>query len=123
MEGKYCRGYCGEFAVALHRVFGYKLGGFYEKESDDWGTTFSMIHLFAYHPTDKNLVIDARGIRPKETVKSSLISFTGKTPKKLVERRTTENDIDAEGGEGLNKELVDEAIEYIHKNKQKYQVK
>ena len=63
-EGKYCRGYCGEFAVALHRVFGYKLGGFYEKEEDDWGITFGMIHVFAYHPKDKSLVIDARGIRP-----------------------------------------------------------
>lgn len=121
IEDKYCRGYCGEFAVALHKVFGYKLGGFYEETDEDGDIYFDMVHLFAFHPSDNNKIIDARGIRTKKEVKASLFSSSG-TPKKIVEKKTTEEDIDAESGEGLNLELVEEAEEYIKKHLKKYKV-
>ena len=64
--GIYCTGLCGEFAVALSEMFGYKLGSIVQVTHDeDYDEdVYTFVHAFCFHPTDKSLGIDAVGIRP-----------------------------------------------------------
>ena len=117
---RYCRGYCSEFAVALNNVFGYRLGAFYEIEADGDDEYYVLVHAFTYHPQNQNLIIDARGIRSKAVVKANLVS-SNLNPN-FKEKRVTPTILDQEGGEGLNKELIERAQEYIMNHKKTYAV-
>ncbi len=107
-----CVGMCGEFAVALHREFGYPLGAFYEIGPDGWDEgDYTLIHAFAFHPSGK--LVDSRGVRSRASMKRELLTTGGK----IKEARTTETGLDSLSMEGLDPEVLHASQEYIRRNR------
>lgn len=121
----YMTGGCGIFAIALHRIFGYYLGAYLDDECEDFCDEDeepipAVVHVFA-HDGDK--IIDAKGIRTIENVKSDFYDVDGRT-----DWDVTENEIKHEYC-GDNSPLyefseadVKEAIDYIQHNVGKYKI-
>jgi len=107
-----CVGMCGEFAVALHREFGYPLGAFYEVGPDGWEEgDYTLAHAFAYHPSGK--LVDSKGVRSRASMKRDLLTTGGE----IKEARTTEGDLDALSMEGLDAEVLEASQNYIRRNR------
>ena len=88
------QGACGEFALALHREFGYPLGAFlemepnpdYEDDPEDEPSHFWVLaHVFAYKP-GTDFVVDVDGTDSKQRVAARVIVPPGRT---LQERNYT----------------------------------
>jgi len=106
-----CVGMCGEFAVALHREFGYSLGAFYEVGPDGWEEgDYTLAHAFAYHPSGK--LVDSKGVRSRASMKRELLTMGGK----IKEQRVSAADLDALSMEGLDEEVVAASRDYIRRN-------
>jgi len=119
--GIYCSGLCGEFAVALSEMFGFKLGSIVQVTHDeDYDEdVYTLVHAFAFHPTDNSLGIDAVGIRPiAEMMEDVVVSSEGK----LEVQPTSRNALDEQGMEGLYKESIIDAAKYIKANRKRYEV-
>ena len=119
-HGIYCTGLCGEFAVALSETFGYKLGSIVQvtRDEDYDEDVYTLVHAFAYHPTDKSLGIDAVGIRPiDEMMEDVYVSGEGK----LEVQPTSKIALDEQGLEGLDNKAVDDAMRYIAAHKNRYE--
>lgn len=73
--GNYLYGSCHLFALSLSEKFGYEIGCV--MENDGVGTETYLVHAFCYFPDNPDLIIDAGGIRDKEsTLESYPVSFT-----------------------------------------------
>jgi len=107
-----CVGMCGEFAVALHREFGYPLGAFYEVGPDGWEEgDYTLAHAFAYHPSGK--LVDSKGVRSRASMKRELLTGGGK----IKEQRVSAADLDALSMEGLDEEVLAASRDYIRRNR------
>lgn len=107
-----CVGMCGEFAVALHREFGYSLGAFYEVGPDGWEEgDYTLAHAFAYHPSGK--LVDSKGVRSRASMKRELLTGGGK----IKEQRVSAADLDALSMEGLDEEVLAASRDYIRRNR------
>lgn len=112
-------GYCAEFAVALQLRFGYRLGAFYEYDpaelaEDPEAAGGTLVHAFAWHPTDPARLIDVRGAR---TVESVLPNLVGTDPANPGEFRTADagpEDLDAVSCSGLEAPMVAAALARIN---------
>lgn len=62
--GHFLYGSCHLFALSLERVFKYKIACLLE--FDEEKNKEYLIHAFCVHPKNKNLIIDAAGIRDKK---------------------------------------------------------
>lgn len=110
-----CVGMCGEFAVALHRVYGYPLAAFFEVGPDGYDEgDFTLAHAFAKHPSRK--VVDSAGVRAKTAMKAETLTSGGK----LEEHPTTEGDIDALSMSGLDEDVVAHAMDYVRAHPEVY---
>jgi hypothetical protein len=108
-----CVGMCGEFAVALHREFGYLLGAFYEVGPDGWEEgDYTLAHAFAYHPSGK--LVDSKGVRSRASMKRELLTMGGG---KMKEQRVSAADLDALSMEGLDEEVLAASRDYIRRNR------
>ena len=119
--GIYCTGLCGEFAVALSETFGYKLGAIVQvtRDEDYDEDVYTLVHAFAYHPTDESLGIDAVGIRSiDEMMEDVYVSGEGK----LKVQPTSKKALDEQGLEGLDNKAIDDAMRYIAAHKNRYEV-
>lgn len=133
---KFCQGYCGEFAAALHNVFGYEVGMFvgldkmdefdreqYELDKEEYGEDFLpsyyFIHAFAYHPSGN--IVDVKGVRSKkEALKNNVLPAVNEPGDEVREVPTTVEELDAQSGEGLDHEMVEEAEEWILSHRREY---
>jgi hypothetical protein len=107
-----CVGMCGEFAVALHREFGYPLGAFYEIGPDGWEDgDYTLAHAFAYHPSGK--LVDSKGVRSRAGMKKELLTGGGE----IEEHRTSVSDLDALSMEGLDEEVLAASQDYIRRHR------
>jgi hypothetical protein len=81
-----------EFAMALHKHFGYPLGALlslgYDEDTNEY-YTMDVLHAFCYAPGRRDVIVDSQGIRPKRDVKaafkSSLYEEQELTPEELAD--------------------------------------
>jgi hypothetical protein len=110
-----CVGMCGEFAVALRRVYGYPLAAFFEVGPDGYREgDFTLAHAFAKHPSRK--AVDSRGVRTKAEIKAEILTSGGK----LEEHAATEEDIDALSVSGLDFDVLSHAEDYVRARPEVY---
>lgn len=108
----FMKGYCAEFALALHEKTGYPIVSFEEEDFD--GYTMS-IHYAVKDPSGK--ILDARGLRTQDEIIDNLYKTDG-TPAKPEEiqiRELSVNDLEAETE--INEEAFEIAVNYLKKNK------
>jgi hypothetical protein len=108
-ESCYVSGYCAEFAVALHRRYGWPLGAFYQVEGKGEDRNEILVHAFAI-PPGRGKVADVAGIRTKAEVRSLLLIGPGAP---IAERKVTEKDLDDMGAEGLLPEVLADAEAFV----------
>lgn len=107
----FARGYCAEFALALHELYGYELVSFDEHCDDDFSCA---IH---YAARVGGIIVDVRGRRSVEDVVQSLWSCERQRyvlPEEVTVREVTAHEVECET------EIVEEAkqlaLEYIRAN-------
>lgn len=108
----FVRGYCAEFALALHEKTGFPIVSFEEEDFD--GYTMS-IHYAVKDPSGK--IIDARGLRTQDEIIDNLYKTDGTpaTPEEIKIRELSVNDLEAETE--INEEAFEIAVNYLNKNK------
>lgn len=102
---RYETGLCAEFAVALHRVYGYPLAMWIEveREGREW-LEGPYVHVVAKHPSGK--LLDVGGLSSKAALTRKLLHSPGAS---LRFRDTTEQELDGFGMEGLDPETLADA--------------
>lgn len=109
----FARGFCGEFAAALHELFGYDLAAFYARSVH--GDV--LLHAFALHPQFPGVVIDAFGEARLADVRRAVVAPRGA---RVVRRAVTIADLDAEGMVGLYPEVVEQARDFIRARPERF---
>jgi len=122
---KYRMGYCAEFAVALHRLYGWPLGVFYDTDKEDGEQYTTLAHAFVVHPS--GALVDSDGLRSKALVKgqaeAGLRMAEGLGASKghfITEATATEASLEQESMEGVNAALVRQAMAWIRKHPDRY---
>ena len=102
---RYETGLCAEFAVALHRVYGYPLAMWIEveREGREW-LEGPYVHVVAKHPSGG--LLDVGGLSSKAALTRKLLHSPGTS---LRFRDTTEQELDGFGMEGLDPETLADA--------------
>jgi hypothetical protein len=124
---KYDTGLCAEFAVALHRVYGYPLAMWIETWTErgsklefDEEVEGGYGHVVATHPS--GLFLDARGLGTREQMESALgvVPMLDLSGKHFGFRKTTEGELDSMGGEGLDASEVRAAERLVRARPERY---
>ena len=124
---KYDTGLCAEFATALHRVHGYPLAMWIETWTErgsepefDEEVEGGYGHVVAVHPS--GLLLDARGLGTREQIESALgvVPMLDLPGKHFVFRKTTEDELDRMGGEGLDAVEVRVAERLVRAHPERY---
>lgn len=124
---KYDTGLCAEFAVALHRVYGYPLAMWIETWTErgsepefDEQVEGGYGHVVATHPS--GLLLDARGLGTREQIEPALgvVPMLDLPGKHFVFRKTTEAELDSMGGEGLDAAEVRAAERLVRAHPERY---
>ena len=111
----FCRGYCAEFAIALHYETGWPIVAFNEvlwDESMEEEYT-GLVHATVRAPNGK--YANARGMRTEAEIARSLLNSMAKPLDKYVTENITPEDLEAETT--IYPEVVEEAERFIAKNK------
>jgi hypothetical protein len=127
-SGKYLRGDCHIFALALRRVFGYQIAMLEDTDRVMWHDKHPdkelpyIPHVFCMK---KGFVIDAYGyMKPK-----LMIRATGRKPienykiHNIDPRSLYKNPIFTIGYERITEKKIIEAVQFIEKHKKNYEVK
>jgi len=106
----FLRGYCAEFAIALHQKTGFQIVSFDEIEGEE-ELYYSPVHYAVKHPSGKYM--DARGLRTEKEILSNLLSSnaTPLSPDKVQIRELYVDDIEQETS--IEEEALTLAEEYI----------
>lgn len=120
---QYSSGLCGEFAAALSQVFGYELGIVVGVTTDpDYDEEVEQfMHAFCFSPVVDTVGIDAIGIRPVSEMVES-VYYSGDEAPVVRVRRTSRRELDELTMEGLFSEVIEEAVEFIERNRRRYEV-
>ena len=112
---QFCRGYCAEFALALHRITGWQVVAFNELEYDDNEEEEYGIpcHYALRSPSGK--YADARGLRTEKEIANNLMASDATPLQKYNVENLTENDLLASSE--IIDEMVNEAEKFISKNR------
>ena len=112
--GMFCRGYCAEFAIALHEKTGWPLYVFNEIRHDpDMDEDYeSFVHYVVKTPSGK--YADVRGLRTEKQIAANLLDIEGKPLTRYKLRKTTAEDAEAETF--LEDSAMEMAEEYIDKH-------
>lgn len=119
----YMRGGCGAFAIALQRIYGYKLGSYLDDENieywdGDEEPLASVIHVFAH---DGDNIIDVKGIRSVEEMKRDFWDIEGRIDWDVsVEEIMNEYSGEDKPLYEISEADVEEAIEYIRSHSELY---
>jgi len=98
----FCRGYCTEFAIALHRITAWPIFIFNEVVKEDEEEYYNLVHATVKSPNGK--YVDARGFRTEQEIANNLLA-TDTTPlEKYKIENVSENDLYA------STEVIEEAI-------------
>jgi hypothetical protein len=105
----YTKGHCLEFAIALHRMYGYPLKAIF---SHDAGRT--LVHAFCIYPNDEDIAIDGRGISLISDIMKDLSGYRIKdiidvTEEELISEFPRDRKYDNE----VYEDMVDKAIDCI----------
>jgi predicted oxidoreductase len=124
-SSQYIRGKCHVFALALNDEFGYKMYALEDRNREIYNDRTKKSYPLIVHTFAKkgNKVVDARGVRSLNTVKSECTQGRAKpdwkvhevTKKTIMHDRTYKNTYDKVSKTSLNK-----AGQYIRKNKDRY---
>ena len=123
---KYETGLCAEFAVALHRVHGYPLAMWIETWTErgsepefDEEVEGGYGHVVAVHPSG---LLDARGLGTRGEIESALgvVPMLDLPGKHFVFRKTTEDELDSMGGEGLDAAEIHAAEQLVRARPERY---
>ena len=111
----YTSGYCAEFAVALHRLYGWPMGVFYDTDKEDGEQYTTLAHAFAIHPSGS--IVDCNGLQDKSSVRDNTLVGIGHF---ITEASATEESLEQESMEGLNPYVIKKATAWIRKNPDRY---
>ncbi|GAG62391.1 unnamed protein product [marine sediment metagenome] len=119
----FCRGYCPEFAIALHRLTGYPIYVFNEIETfefEDDGNlleeediNYLLAHVAVKLPDGR--FMDARGIRSEQEIGMNILGSDATPLPNYKLLPYSEDDLYAE--QEIVEEVIDMAIDYIKKHK------
>jgi len=120
----YMEGGCGVFAIALQRVYGYKLGSYLDDDNiefwdEDEEPLSSVVHVFA-HQGDK--IIDVKGIRSVKEMQNDFY-IEGRVDWNVsVDEIMNEYSGDDKPLYEISDGDIEEAIEYIRANSERYEI-
>lgn len=116
----FTRGYCAEFALALHDATDWPLRVFLEVEDDEWGEeSAGLVHAGCLAPNGQ--FADVRGLRDIDVVRANCLLSPAEYGgiKELVLRPYTRDDVEAEFC--LDPTVLGMAREYVEANKHLWQ--
>lgn len=112
-------GHCAEFAVALSKVYRYKIYGLFEEAKGRWGGTYNkFIHGVGMCHSGGGNFVDAGGVRHLREVRG-YIKYNRRNKLKLL--HMTESDFKKMWQKGLDKRMIAKAVQYIKSKGNFYQ--
>ena len=108
----FCRGYCAEFALALHEYTGWPIAVFNEVVDEDGEEFGNLVHATCKAPNGK--YADARGFRGEKEIMGNLLGITGVKVKRHVVEIVSEDDL--EGITSIEEAALEDARIFISKN-------
>lgn len=114
--GYFCRGYCPEFAIALHKATGWPIVVFNELIKDeDEGEEYGVLAHAACRSPDGRYA-DARGLRDEATIAANMLGSDAE-PLKPGEWRVEDSSAeDLEASQEITEEALEQAYEFIRRN-------
>ena len=114
----FARGYCSEFAIALHQITNWPIYVFEEIEKDeDENEEYGLLVHVAVKTPD-NRFADIRGIRTEQEISSHLLDSNLNQLTNYRITPYTQQNLEAE--QDIDQELVSMATDYILKHKKAY---
>ena len=108
----FCRGYCTEFAIALHRLTGWPIVVFNEVVKEDDEYYFNLVHVAVKSPSGK--YVDVRGARTEQEIANNLLKTDATPLKDYKIESVSEEDLYA--ATEVNEVAIEEAEFFISKN-------
>lgn len=125
-SGKYKRGLCHVFAIALHRVFGYQIAILEDRDREIINDRVHKIWPYVPHVfcINGDRIIDAAGIRKASTMIRETGKFKITHPKihRIDSRSLFNNSLYQVNYERITKKDLREAEQFIQNHKEKYSV-
>lgn len=105
-------GYCAEFAITLHNIYGYPIALYLRVTPKDEIADESLAHAFCLHPHNPTLICDVKGWRPLKTLHENIPHEVGS----YLRLETSYKKEDVEGSWGLEEEMLEAAETLIKEN-------
>jgi len=109
----FCRGYCAEFAIALHRLTGWPTIAFNEVVKEDGEEYYNLVHTVVKSPNGK--YVDVRGIRTEQEIANNLLATDATPLKDYKLENVSEEDLYA--STEINEVAIEEAEFFISKHR------
>lgn len=108
----FCRGYCAEFSIALHRLTGWPIVVFNEVVDEDGEEFENLVHAAVKAPNGK--YADARGFRSEAEMMSKMLGSLGN--KVLRHSISPSSEYDLESITEIFPEAIEQAEAFIQHN-------